>query len=156
MRSATLIPALGAVIAALAAASVSAAETPVAQTAPPPPACALAPTTNKVLVGGSARRARRGTVTLTAMCSQFVNATVTGRVTELAVRGHRRRRDTLAPVQRYVPANTATSLTVKLPARAIAALEAGRPESATFTLTAVDEHGTASAGVTLGRLKPLR
>jgi hypothetical protein len=89
------------------------------------------------------------------MCSQFVNATLTGRVTEPAGHGHRRTVFTLAAVHSYVPANTATTLSLRLPAKALAALAARTPEPATFKLTAVDEHGTAEASTKLSTLRPV-
>lgn len=142
-------------LAAAAAAPLARASDPVAQTAPPPPACSLAVASNKVLVVHRPH-AERGVLMLTVTCSQFVNATLTGQVTELAGHGHRRRSVAVAALHLYVPGNAPTALAMRLPKKALAALAAGTTESATVKLAAVNEHGTAVAATSLSALKPLR
>ena len=140
---------------------------PIKTATPPAAKCTLRPT-NKVLVATRKRgrkkgapKVKAGTLTLTVKCDQAATVRLTGTLTRLLGKKprHGRQRSKvyrLGPVSGSVEAARSATLTVRLPAAALAALGKGARESATFAVTATGPNGTGRATARIARLRRAR
>jgi hypothetical protein len=128
---------------------------------PNPPKCTLTPNSTKVATGKSKknRRARTvaGTLTLTALCDQTANATVTGVLSESIGKKSRHskprtRRLMLATITASLSAHVPKALDLKLPQTALTALKDNVRESMTLTLAATSPNGTGYATAAIAKL----
>lgn len=96
-----------------------------------------------------------GSVTLTAMCTQAVSATISGSATAKP-RNHGGARKTfrLKAVSLQLKAKHTAKTTIRLPTAALRAVTDGARESVGFTLTAENATGTATAHAAIARIHP--
>jgi hypothetical protein len=125
---------------------------------PPVLTCSLASVSARLAKTGKSRHASRNAVELIARCNQATSVTVAGTVTEQlpATGKHGKRRAqvfSLGRVRASLGATLARSLTLKLPAAAVRALEHGAKESAAFTLTASTPSATRRFTATIHALR---
>jgi hypothetical protein len=125
---------------------------------PPKPSCTLKPGSARVFVKAPARAAkakpRKGVLKLTAACSQSASVSLTGKVTARRNKRPKLRTFRVKALRSSVKAGKPITLTVKLPAAAVAALKSGARESAAFSLTAKNAGGTTQTPARFARLKP--
>ena len=102
-----------------------------------------------------------GTLALRLTCNQAASVKLTGQVTALIGKKpkHGKQRAkvfSVKPKRASVRSAVALTLTIKLPAAAIAALRHGAKESVAFTLTASNANGTSHTVTKPSRLRPRR
>ena len=141
-----------------------------------PPSCTLSVKSKKVLLPPTHKGAKKrknpkgkpGTLQFLIGCDQAASVTLSGRLTEVIKTRHAKRRMlhghhkphtktlALAAIHTTVAADSALTLTVKLPEPALTALARRIHESALFTLAASNANGTAQATAKIARLVPIR
>jgi phosphodiesterase/alkaline phosphatase D-like protein len=130
----------------------------------PAPTCVITLRSSAVLlVRPKLKKGAKASVTdepdvllLRAKCDQAASVTLTGVITERIKKSRRKKASTKRFTMRAtgsLVANTALTLVLKLPSAAVAALRAGKPESAAFVLSAHNAHGSATAGARAGALR---
>jgi hypothetical protein len=120
---------------------------------PVAPSCTLTPGSSSVLVSAKHHKhARVGVVTLRARCTQLVSGTLSGKTT--VGKGKKRKSYAFATAHESLGANRTVTFTLKLPARALAALAHHGKESATFKLSFYDANGAGSVTAKILALRP--
>lgn len=122
--------------------------------------CRLSVRSAKVVVSATTKQARKrlGRLQLSARCNQTTTATLNGKVV-VTVTAHRRRKCltlSFKGVGATLSTGTTHTFTLSLPKRALADLQTGDPESASFTLTATYAGRSAHARAKLPRLRGVR
>jgi hypothetical protein len=138
--------------------SMSAAQTVIATftATPAKPSCTLVPQGAKVDVPAKPDKKHplAGALKVAVRCDQSASVKLTGKITAAAQKKHGKSQSfTITAVKTTVTAGKTDTVAVKLPKPALTALEAGARESVSFTLTATNANGGATAKAKIPKLK---
>jgi PKD repeat protein len=127
-----------------------------------PPVCTLKVRSNRVLAPLHKRAKKHkvkraaGVLKLTIRCNQSVGLSLSGKIAAVLHKKHKRakhRTFRIPRTKRSAQAARSLNLTIKLPRKALTALEKGWRETVRLTLTATNANGTTSLKKKINRLR---